>query len=233
MAARDHLDIVEPAIKPADAHAESGPSTKQPNARIRRKGTHMTTIRSRRTGRVLTEAVGYVAGGIDIDGTMFDLLEWRNKIGLGSCRQPADDPNSAAPTNEWDLVPYTPTPYLDEALGEQGSTRREAHSMTHTMPTAKPGSDGVTEDAHGPPGRSHWRPVVNVTPVERTGRILIGALAIVAGGVLLAGGGSAVVIALEVLLVVAGLDLVITGALGHCPLYRKLGHVPASLRGSP
>jgi hypothetical protein len=24
-----------------------------------------------------------VAGGIDIDGTMFDLLELRNKIGLG------------------------------------------------------------------------------------------------------------------------------------------------------
>jgi hypothetical protein len=35
----------------------------------------------------------------------------------------------------------------------------------------------------------------------------------------------------EVLLVAAGLDLVVTGALGHCPLYRKLGHVPTSLRG--
>lgn len=26
-------------------------------------------------------------------------------------------------------------------------------------------------------------------------------------------------------------DLVVTGALGHCPLYAKLGHVPASLKG--
>jgi hypothetical protein len=37
-------------------------------------------------------------------------------------------------------------------------------------------------------------------------------------------------VVLEVLLVVAGLDLMVTGALGHCPLYRKLGYVPPSLR---
>ena len=35
---------------------------------------------------------------------------------------------------------------------------------------------------------------------------------------------------LEVLLIAAGLDLVITGMLGHCPLYQRLGHVPESLR---
>jgi Protein of unknown function (DUF2892) len=31
-------------------------------------------------------------------------------------------------------------------------------------------------------------------------------------------------------LALAGLDLVVTGALGHCPLYHKLGRVPQSLR---
>jgi len=35
---------------------------------------------------------------------------------------------------------------------------------------------------------------------------------------------------LEILLVLAGLDMIVTGVLGHCPLYKKLGHTPASLR---
>lgn len=52
----------------------------------------------------------------------------------------------------------------------------------------------------------------------------------VGGLVLLASASSALLVALEVLLVLAGLDLLLTGALGHCPLYRKLGHVPPSLR---
>ena len=37
---------------------------------------------------------------------------------------------------------------------------------------------------------------------------------------------------LELLLIGAGLDLLITGAIGHCPLYQKLGHVPTSLRST-
>jgi len=28
----------------------------------------------------------------------------------------------------------------------------------------------------------------------------------------------------------ASLDLVVTGVVGHCPLYRKLGYTPQSLR---
>ncbi len=67
------------------------------------------------------------------------------------------------------------------------------------------------------------RPSVNITPIERTGRILIGAIGIGAGIVLLAGGGTVLTIVFEVLLLAAGFDLVITGALGHCPLYSKLG----------
>lgn len=76
------------------------------------------------------------------------------------------------------------------------------------------------------------RPVVNITPAERAGRILIGLLGVVGGLVLLASAGGAVVTGLEVLLVLAGLDLMVTGALGHCPLYRKLGYTPASLRSA-
>lgn len=74
---------------------------------------------------------------------------------------------------------------------------------------------------------------INITPAERAARILIGGLGAVAGIVLLTGATSVLAVVLEVLFVVAGLDLVVTGALGHCPLYAKLGHVPASLNGGP
>lgn len=78
-------------------------------------------------------------------------------------------------------------------------------------------------------GRPTWR-TVNITPIERWGRVLIGIAAIAAGGLLLAIAGSVLAVVLEVLLVLAGLDLLVTGALGHCPLYQKLGYVPRSLR---
>jgi hypothetical protein len=79
--------------------------------------------------------------------------------------------------------------------------------------------------------RVTWR-TVNITPAERLGRVVLGLATIVAGVVLLAGAGSSLAVVLEVLLVAAGLDLAVTGALGHCPLYRKLGYVPRSLRGT-
>ncbi|MFD3920185.1 DUF2892 domain-containing protein [Streptomyces sp. NPDC058595] len=74
-----------------------------------------------------------------------------------------------------------------------------------------------------------WRSI-NITPAERVGRVAVGLAGIIAGLVLIAGAGSVLAVVLEVLLIVAGLDLLITGALGHCPLYAKLGHVPKSLR---
>jgi hypothetical protein len=37
-------------------------------------------------------------------------------------------------------------------------------------------------------------------------------------------------VVLELLLIAAELDLAVTGALGHCPLYAKLGYLPKSLR---
>ena len=79
-------------------------------------------------------------------------------------------------------------------------------------------------------GTPRWRrPSVNISPAERAGRILMGTGAVVAGALLLAAAGSVLAVVLEVLLVAAGLDLAVTGALGHCPLYSKLGHVPRSL----
>ena len=71
---------------------------------------------------------------------------------------------------------------------------------------------------------------VNITPRERLGRIVVGALAVVAGLILLAVSGGILALILELLLIIAGLDLVVTGALGHCPLYSWLGYTPKSLR---
>ena len=73
------------------------------------------------------------------------------------------------------------------------------------------------------------RPIVNITPAERAARILLGTFAAVGGIVLLGSASGASVAVLEILLVLAGLDLFVTGALGHCPLYKKLGHMPRSL----
>lgn len=70
---------------------------------------------------------------------------------------------------------------------------------------------------------------VNITPAERVARVAVGAAAALAGLVLLVAATSVWATALEVLLVLAGLDLVVTGATGHCPLYARLGHIPAQL----
>ncbi len=77
--------------------------------------------------------------------------------------------------------------------------------------------------------RPAWR-TVNITPAERLGRIAVGLAAIIAGIVLLTSAGPALAVVLEALLVAAGLDLAVTGALGHCPLYARLGYLPKSLR---
>jgi hypothetical protein len=90
----------------------------------------------------------------------------------------------------------------------------------------------MTNPALAPvPVRSTWR-TVNISLVERLGRMLFGLAAIIAGGVLLTGAGSALAVALEILLVLAGLDMLVTGATGHCPLYQRLGHIPRSLRST-
>jgi Inner membrane protein YgaP-like, transmembrane domain len=80
-------------------------------------------------------------------------------------------------------------------------------------------------------GRPAWR-TINITPAELLGRIAVGLAAIVAGIVLLTSAGSVLAAVLEALLTAAGLDLAVTGAVGHCPLYHKLGYLPKPLRGT-
>ena len=87
---------------------------------------------------------------------------------------------------------------------------------------------------HAPPeatptGSAHRRWSINITPVERVGRVVLGVAAIVAALVLLTSAASGLAVVLEVLLAAAGLDLAVTGATGHCPLYQKLGFVPKSV----
>lgn len=74
-----------------------------------------------------------------------------------------------------------------------------------------------------------WK--VNITPAERIARIIIGVVGVVGGVFVIAGGASIWGVVLAGLLILAGLDLVVTGSTGHCPLYQRLGHVPASLQG--
>ncbi len=76
------------------------------------------------------------------------------------------------------------------------------------------------------------RLVANITPQERAARVLLGLAGVVSAVLLLPGAAAALASALAVLLGFAGLDLIVTGALGQCPLSARLGHVPASLRRS-
>lgn len=71
---------------------------------------------------------------------------------------------------------------------------------------------------------------VNITPIERLARIALGLTGVAWGLALLASAGGPVAVILKALLILAGVDLFVTGALGHCPLYRRLGYIPASLR---
>lgn len=73
------------------------------------------------------------------------------------------------------------------------------------------------------------RPPINIAPAERVARIAAGLAGIVAGSALLGSTGGAAAVVLELALVLAGLDLVVTGALGFCPLYKRLGRPPRPL----
>lgn len=73
--------------------------------------------------------------------------------------------------------------------------------------------------------------VTNITPAERIGRVALGLTILVAGAALLSGadafGGRAIAVAVALF----GLDMLVTGALGFCPLYFKLGR--KSLTAAP
>ena len=75
------------------------------------------------------------------------------------------------------------------------------------------------------------RVTVNITPAERVGRVAIGLVALVGAAVLLRDATGIVAVTLLVLLGLAGLDMVVTGATGHCPLYKKLGRVALPAKG--
>ncbi len=81
--------------------------------------------------------------------------------------------------------------------------------------------------------RPFRRPRVNLTGRERLARVVLGATGALLGAALLATGAGTVSSVLEILLVATGLDLLVTGALGHCPLYAKLGYDRRSLRVHP
>lgn len=81
-------------------------------------------------------------------------------------------------------------------------------------------------------GSPRRRFTVNITPAERVGRVVVGAAAVIVAVVLLTSAGSVLAVVLEVMLGAVGLDLVVTGALGHCPLYQKLGYMPRSMRSA-
>ena len=74
---------------------------------------------------------------------------------------------------------------------------------------------------------------INITPAEQLVRVAVGLTGAIAGVWLLTSASGVGLAILEVMLVLAGLDLVVTGAVAHCPLYRRLGYVPRSLRGAP
>ncbi len=78
---------------------------------------------------------------------------------------------------------------------------------------------------------STWR-VVNITAVERVGRVAIGAAAVVAALALLLSAGSVLAVVVEVRLMLAGLAMIFTGATGHCWLYQRLGHAPINSGGT-
>ena len=75
------------------------------------------------------------------------------------------------------------------------------------------------------------RATVNVTPAERVGRAVIGLLVLVGADVLIPGVIGAVAIALLMLLGLAGLDIVVSGASGYCARYKKRGRVSLAVTG--
>lgn len=75
---------------------------------------------------------------------------------------------------------------------------------------------------------TQWK--VNLTSGERVGRVVLGLIGVGGGILMLAASPTVLAGALEALLELTGLDLVVTRATGHCPLYQKLGYLPGSDR---
>lgn len=63
----------------------------------------------------------------------------------------------------------------------------------------------------------------NLGTIERMLRVLLGGALAVWAAVLLLGGGAWVWLLLYVALIALGVDFVVTGIRGYCPLYKRLG----------
>lgn len=63
----------------------------------------------------------------------------------------------------------------------------------------------------------------NIGTAERVLRVLLGGALAVWASWLLFGGGTRVQLLLDVALIAFGVDFVVTGARGYCPLYKWLG----------
>ena len=63
----------------------------------------------------------------------------------------------------------------------------------------------------------------NLGTMERVLRVALGAALAVWALVLLLGGGSIVWVLLYIALIALGVDFVVTGIRGYCPLYKRLG----------
>jgi len=63
----------------------------------------------------------------------------------------------------------------------------------------------------------------NIGAIERVLRVLVGGAVALWAVWLLVGGGPLVWLLLYGAMIALGLDFVVTGALGHCPLYQWLG----------
>lgn len=78
-----------------------------------------------------------------------------------------------------------------------------------------------------------WRAELkNVGPVERVMRVLLGGALAAWSLWLLSGGGTLIWVLLYVALIALGVDFVVTGVRGYCPLYKRLGWNTARPRGS-
>lgn len=73
-------------------------------------------------------------------------------------------------------------------------------------------------------------PSVNISPVERADRITVGAAVVISAAIWITSATSTLHVLLLALLMLAGLDLLVTGGLGDCPPYATLGHTPVSRR---
>lgn len=65
----------------------------------------------------------------------------------------------------------------------------------------------------------------NIGNGERAGRVVVGAALAALGVVVLFGGPAFWGLVGAILAVAVGIDLVVTGARGYCPLYARFGHV--------